>query len=173
MCRAKDDSSLAITHNISNQDATLDVGAYPAVSEPVPLSPFTPTETHPFDKKSGGDVVYFSSAPVRNVVSARTYHDHGHDSKGMATTTRGVLLVYADGTRRAVGECRVGVDPSRRCDRPCGLRISPSVVEGETGQSKTCVVDFVREGEEQAGCLPMEGTLKFWFTGRETDAYIG
>jgi hypothetical protein len=62
--------------------------------------------------------VWYTSAPLENVIRIDTLHD---PDTGFC---RGMLLEYANGAQRAVGDCRVGVDPVTTYTRPVRLCIS-------------------------------------------------
>lgn len=74
-------------------------------------------------------------APAKNVTHADVYYDR---SSGYS---KGLLLAYANGAQRAVGQCRVGIDPFKAYEEPswfCFRKVyHPESLE-ETG---SCVVE--------------------------------
>lgn len=56
--------------------------------------------------------LYFSSASLANVASTETFHDPEEGS------CKGIIIRYEDGVERALGQCRIGVDPSTVCIDP-------------------------------------------------------
>ncbi|KAH6604932.1 hypothetical protein Trco_006639 [Trichoderma cornu-damae] len=65
---------------------------------------------------------FFSSAPLENVVRLRVFTDH-------AKCCRGLLLEYEDGSKRSVGECRIGVDRQRVYRSPACICIFQEATE--------------------------------------------
>ncbi|KAK3297858.1 uncharacterized protein B0H64DRAFT_132777 [Chaetomium fimeti] len=109
---------------------------------------------------------YFSWAPLSGVSSTVVFYDQ---DTGFC---RGILFHYLNGGVRAVGQCRLGVDPTENVARPvqlCYRRDSPAV-----GPSGVTQVEFTqhdiqthREGWEFRS---MRGVVKFWFT--TTSSYL-
>lgn len=117
-----------------------------------------------------GDEAYFSWAPLSGVSSTLVFCD---ESNGAC---RGILLRYRNGGARAVGQCRLQVDPTEGVAHPdqfcfrvdsCPsrfnrllyiVRVIVRVKFKQTPQASRIVED---EGWESR---QMEGMIKFWFT---------
>ena len=69
--------------------------------------------------------VNFSAAPLDNVALAKVFHQEGR------SYCRGLLFVYQDGAQRALGDCRVGVDPYETYETPRTLYILTDIQTGE------------------------------------------
>lgn len=109
------------------------------------------------------DQLYFASASLDRVASTEVFLDR------TKTSCRGILIRYEDGTERALGQCRVGVDPSEACVRPQQIRyLDVSWALIEEGLNCRTAVEF-RSAETHVSvkkdwlCSNMEGYLKFWF----------
>lgn len=142
-------------------------------------------ERSPLSFHSFVETIYFSWAPLEDVVSAVIFRRR---HKGV---TRGIVLRYLNGGSRAVGQCRVGVDSAQEVFLPTTICIKTAsrwdgrVIDnpdddedGEDGEEAespwqrrtihSARVEFQSEPEHQhpAGehwcCKPMVGILKFW-----------
>ncbi|MBE3046651.1 hypothetical protein IMZ48_29800 [Candidatus Bathyarchaeota archaeon] len=117
----------------------------------------------------GEGSIHFSSAPLRGVVLAEVLQ------RGRGPYCRGLMLTYGDGCQRALGDCRVGVDPSRRYEKPGRLCICRSSEEDPSYNRKWWSAKVVFQGSrahrhddgESWVCVDMAGTLNFWFSHRE------
>jgi hypothetical protein len=109
---------------------------------------------------------YFSSAPLENVSWIQLFYveDGLH--------CRGLLLEYAGGGQRALGQCRLGVDQSKMYTRPSSMAFT-NVTRPRPGSEKHKIerieatkvgFDDVPEGDGSWSHFAMEGTLRFWFT---------
>ncbi|KAH6989261.1 hypothetical protein BKA56DRAFT_727767 [Ilyonectria sp. MPI-CAGE-AT-0026] len=131
------------------------------------IKPFAPLTSAPINHAC------FSSAPLQSIASTQAFYDR--DTK----VHRGILITYQDGTRRALGQCRVGLDPFRHCATPsrvCFTLPDPAQrrirlhqefgVKFEFGTD----VEHTHDGTDNLEwiCSPMEGVLQFWFSGRDT-----
>ncbi len=79
---------------------------------------WTPPEPPRLPQPSGspiGDIAYFSWAPLSDVSSAEVFYDKRDGA------CRGILFRCQHGGARAVGQCRIHVDPSRTVVRPARL----------------------------------------------------
>lgn len=107
--------------------------------------------------------LYFGSAPLARTSSTKTFLDP------ITASCRGIIIRYEDGTERALGQCRVGVDPSEICIKPQQIRyqiVSWASVDAKLGVNAK--VEF--RGETTHEKLPegwvsanMSGELKCWF----------
>ncbi|EWG36253.1 hypothetical protein FVEG_14644 [Fusarium verticillioides 7600] len=108
--------------------------------------------------------LYFE-APAKDIVHVGVYYE---EASGYC---RGLLLEYANGAQRALGQCRVGVDPFKSYDKPNWLcyshsfddnpfdRIMQSKVEYSTGSKSHD--DDERGMFSHWTCTRMDGTLEF------------
>lgn len=111
----------------------------------------------------------FSSAPLFNVRRTHIYYEAG------VKTCRGILVEYLDGSKRALGHCKVGIDQTQECIEPGQLcyvsTISNSPLPGLKRQSVQVVVSK-ENAHEHVGtdwiCCPMKGVLGFWFNDKDT-----
>lgn len=144
------------------------LGAYTPPSDALVPAPFP----HPSVDRHLNRPCY-SAAPLSNITRALVFHKEG------ARTCRGILFHYANGAKRAVGECRVGVDPSISFAAPARICVSEVVdtlvmigAAGELPLHGTMVrfsagKDHGHEGEGWV-CSEMRGEVRFWFTVEET-----
>ncbi|KAF5000543.1 hypothetical protein FGRMN_1710 [Fusarium graminum] len=112
--------------------------------------------------------VNLSSAPLENVTRVQVLED---DDSGFC---KAILLDYANGARRALGNCRFGIDraktylrPSYICYRAAGhasgIRRDIPAVRVEAG------CDANHDHEENGWvCSMMEGTMEFWFSKEQS-----
>lgn len=104
---------------------------------------------------------YFSWAPLDGVRSAQVFQvpDSGR--------CRGIIFRYRNGGARAVGECRVGVDPVRLTTEPMTLYFRTEVfLRDYTVNLKRSEIKFGQTGVPMDGWeqTPMRGRINFWFT---------
>ncbi|KAM0346229.1 hypothetical protein ACHAPU_005654 [Fusarium lateritium] len=112
--------------------------------------------------------VNLSSAPLENVTRVQVLED---DDSGFC---KAILLDYGNGARRALGNCRLGIDraktylrPSHICYRAAGhasgIRRDIPAVRVEAG----CNANHDHE-EDGWVCSMMEGTMEFWFSKEQS-----
>ncbi|KAK4041087.1 hypothetical protein C8A01DRAFT_45719 [Parachaetomium inaequale] len=109
---------------------------------------------------------YFSCAPLRGVSSTLVFYDQ---STGFC---RGIVLRYDNGGSRAVGQCRLQVDPAERVARPARLcfRADSSSPRRPNRKIYTVQVKFKQSSPTNDSDIegwesrPMDGLVKFWFT---------
>lgn len=141
------------------------VGTYPKRDEDkcLPPSPkfqdYSMTDACPFDH------AYHSSAPLRGVVGLEIYHF------GESRLCRGIILRYENGSERALGQCRLGVDPVRIVENPAFLCFANTFYNRpntEVRCSAAWVESFQTEEHEHDGpgwtCCTMKDRVEFWFT---------
>ncbi|AEO68684.1 uncharacterized protein THITE_2054246, partial [Thermothielavioides terrestris NRRL 8126] len=139
-------------------------GAFCRVPDKGPTKPFCLPSPH--GSPMGATMAYFSWAPLSDVSSTLVFYD---ESNGAC---KGILLHYRNGGARAVGQCRLQVDPTEKvaqpvrvcirvdsCSRPNREDLHIARVRFEqTPQGRTTVVDEGWESHQMAGII------KFWFT---------
>jgi hypothetical protein len=132
-----------------------------------------PAHSEPFPRYSHygdyplGSRAHYSCAPLGSVSSVRVFYD---PSTGCC---RGILFHYYNGGTRAVGQCRVNVDPTKDVSRPTRLRFlleedhsptrTPRLVRTVRVRFVQDPVDGNAEGNiEGWETRPMEGSVAFW-----------
>lgn len=104
----------------------------------------------------------YSSARLSNVIRAQVFY-----GKRFSTSIcRGVLLEYRDGSKRALGECKLGVDRIEECFEPthfCYNSVLKNNVQVKTSDGSS------HPTHEENGwtCCLMKGVMEFWFSERE------
>ncbi|KAF4497327.1 hypothetical protein FAGAP_6489 [Fusarium agapanthi] len=111
-------------------------GIYGAVSDKKGDEPSAP---FPRILPSGGCPPYrgrlYFEASAKDVVHADVYYE---EASGYC---RGLLLEYANGAQRALGQCRVGIDPFKSCDKPNWLCYSHSFDDKPFDRIRQCKVE--------------------------------
>ncbi|KAF5609154.1 uncharacterized protein FSUBG_4164 [Fusarium subglutinans] len=74
-------------------------------------------------------------ASAKDVVHVDVYYE---EASGYC---RGLLLEYANGAQRALGQCRVGIDPFKSCDKPKWLCYSHSFDDKPFDRIRQCKVE--------------------------------
>ncbi|KAM0560011.1 hypothetical protein ACHAPJ_003968 [Fusarium lateritium] len=128
-----------------------------------------PSFRHPWSNKPPlHEHVNLSSAPLKDVTRMQVLED---EESGFC---KAILLEYGNGARRALGNCRLGIDrartclnPSRICYRPSGhasgiRRDIPAVrVQAACGSTH-------HHDEGDWICSAMEGVVEFWFSREQS-----
>ena len=91
--------------------------------------------------------VNYSFAPLGNVARVEVFHQEG------SPYSRGLLFVYYDGSQRAVGHCRVGVDPCETYETPRTLCVLTA------SDWETHVVRKLRRVEIHFTSEPLDGDV--------------
>lgn len=150
-----------LIYDISSRGGISTIGVYPEASEPAAICALAPTTEPPFRNAC------FSSASMENVAIISVYRALDH-------SCRGVLFEYYDGSKQAVGQCRVGVDSVQNYERPSRLCFLPIVVRrsGTEAFLDATKVDVLSRSAARPGpdwrCCNLKGRLEVWFTGEET-----
>ncbi|KAI0119390.1 hypothetical protein F4814DRAFT_438987 [Daldinia grandis] len=109
-----------------------------------------------------GDQAYYSSAPLADVASAEVFY--GEDNQ----LCKGIIFQYHDGACRAVGQCRVHIDATKRVCRP--LRFCYHI---DTREHRHAVIHSLRVSLQEGpfhqhgegwSCHQLNGIINFWFT---------
>lgn len=138
---------------------------YTAVPEIPGFTPF-------FHRHPPRGFTNYSSASLVNVSCVRIYYET--DVK----LCEGIILEYLDGSERAIGHCKVGIDQFQECTAPDNLCYAPFIPKDPSCQEQQLVqVLFSKKNtHEHSGidwtCCAMEGTLGFWFNEKETKIEI-
>lgn len=98
--------------------------AAPRDGETPAFSTISGPQRCPFTFARASSEINFSAAPLDNITCAKVFYQQGREY------SRGLLLKYQNGAQRALGHCRVGVDPYQRYDAPRTLCTSTMPVGG-------------------------------------------
>lgn len=150
------------------------VGGYTGGAAPLPAmqleadeqrgSEAEPTFSFQYRKQPFRSASY-SSAPLSNVIRAQVFSERRFSD----SVCRGILLEYRDGSKRALGQCKLGVARSEECINPAQLCFT-SVVTNNVNNVKVKVFNgSSHPAHEETGwtCCLMNGVLEFWFSERE------
>ena len=103
--------------------------------------------------------MWFSSyAPLEGVRRVHLFLEPGEEGY-----CRGLLFEYDNGGQRAVGQCRVCIDPVRTFENP--KRIAWSKAEEEEGSRKRVTFDEQESEDAEWAVSDMVGTLGFYYEG--------
>jgi hypothetical protein len=151
------------------------IGASPPVQHHAVnrLSPFGKTDDQ---IRLFSNDAYVSTAKMSNFRWIRIFYD------AFDGFCRGMILKYRDGAERALGQCRIGVDPCRTYLRPlwmCYLRTT-SLDEGSQAQLRVVRAECSdevnhRHYDDKWRCRvvgPLGSIIQFQFSNRETDLRI-
>ncbi|KAL2018189.1 hypothetical protein VTK56DRAFT_1162 [Thermocarpiscus australiensis] len=137
------------------------------VKLPAPFYSFVPNNSIPISRIPWS--WHFSYAPLENVQKVRAFYSEG------GIRCKGMLIEYANGGQRAVGQCRLLVDPCKVYRRPSSISFQ------KTWRHEPASPDWVAEVSYHRGVqfdvasqngfsssswahFAMAGTLRFWFT---------
>lgn len=110
----------------------------------------------PFDSAS------YSSAPLTDVIRTQVFHEEE------GSRCRGILLEYRNGSKRALGQCKVGVDQNQECTEPACICYRNSFGNGQQSvQVHISKERSHRHEEEDWICCNMRGVLEFWFSNKK------
>ncbi|UKZ87605.1 uncharacterized protein TrAFT101_003391 [Trichoderma asperellum] len=101
----------------------------------------------------------YSSAPLNDVIRTRVFYERG------APACRGIVLEYGNGSKRGLGQCRLGVDQTEECIDPtqlCYSSLGKNSVQVRFSNGSS-------HWHEETGwtCCMMRGVLEFWFSDTE------
>lgn len=143
-----------------------DIGVCPKMGENVQITPFTPVGDPPFK------YAFFSSGSLEAVFSTTVFYEKE------SQFCKGIIIKYHNGTRRALGQCRLGVDPTQYCTAPSHLCHSPITHYRPDAKFPRhgVSVEFTTEPKLQHNeeatrdweCYRMKGILQFWFNSSQT-----
>ncbi|PNY27728.1 Uncharacterized protein TCAP_02357 [Tolypocladium capitatum] len=122
----------------------------------------------PFHASPPFEKAYFSSAPLGDVASIRIFNDRE------AQACRGIVIQYVNGSQRALGQCRVGIDrdrivmgPRRFCFASFTFGRSYSGEQLCAAKVESSTTHHEHDGTDWA-CNELRGVLRFWFKNRQT-----
>jgi len=110
---------------------------------------------------------YFSWAPLCAVLSTLVFYDHNTGS------CRGILFRYQNGGSRAVGQCRLQVDPAESVVQPARFCFRANSCPSRWNRMTQTVQVKFKQGARNNHTEkdidgweshPMKGLVKFWFT---------
>lgn len=113
------------------------------------------------------DDAYFSWAPLCDVLSTLVFYDQ---TTGFC---RGVVFRYRNGGSRAVGQCRVRVDPTDSVVRPvrlcfransCSSRWNRMIYTVQMKFKQGAQTNHTEKDIDGWESRPMKGLVKFWYT---------
>lgn len=117
-----------------------------------------------------GLFTYYSSAPLARISCIHVFEDE----TGLC---RGMLFEYLDGTLRAVGQCRLGVDHRITYKAPSVICSRITITTQDWTSRRSCGVKVVlgscagpisHPPARVWNCRPLSGTLHFWFSESST-----
>jgi hypothetical protein len=109
----------------------------------------------------------YSSAPLSNVIRTQVFIG----KQLSASVCRGIILEYKDGSKRALGQCKLGVDRSEECMNPAQLCYTPVTKHNMKHVQVKGFDESSHPSHEETEwtCCLMKGTLEFWFSEREVE----
>jgi hypothetical protein len=123
---------------------------------------------------------FYSSASLEGILNVDVFTNE------YKSICRGILIEYEDGSKRALGQCRLGLDTVQSWHKPLSFfyvatayeRNVPSLVR-EYEESRCVKVAFDSEsshisedGSLEANYYEMKGYINFWFTQHDTELRI-
>ncbi|KAJ3542142.1 hypothetical protein NM208_g4253 [Fusarium decemcellulare] len=162
-------SPMTMIYNVQELQPVSVIGAYPTGEDNSPLTRFR----HPYIDDPPFPNACFSLASLEKI-NHMTVFDDKHTGLCM-----GILLYYQNGAQRALGQCRVGVDPVKDYAKPgyvcfnrlTRIRLGTSVQLQATIVSGGSSRDHDHK-EEGWFCYEMQGELEFWFSHEETQLTV-
>lgn len=144
------------------------VGAYATERDDgSPIAPFQPLlidMVPPFENAC------FSISPLTGTSHIRVFNND--EESGFCI---GTLLEFNNGAQRSLGQCRIGIDPSKDFERPSHVcfRRASYTKRGISGLLLATMLTATdrhthNHGSENWTCFKMHGELEFWFSPYET-----
>lgn len=147
------------------------IGAFPRAIPKDSSSPvfcFSTPEECPLTAQIRSTITYFASAPIQDIILAKVFYPEGGSS------CRGLLFTYRNGAHRALGDCRLGVDPCQTYTDPRFLhtfavsdRLTYPSIELQLVRVRFSDESTQDDEEEGWSCYKMKGRLHLWFTHEE------
>lgn len=139
----------------------------PVIDMPPTISSLDPVDVTP----SLPPKAFFSSAPLEGILNVHVFTVWGGFCKG-------ILIEYENGSKRALGQCRLGLDRVQSWHKPLSMRYVPGEYQRndsdtvrETLMAKSAQVTFgcksshvTEDGSLEKNYYELKGRLDFWFT---------
>lgn len=166
-----------LVHMISDRDRADPAASFsyvfPRSRQCTDLSPMPPQSNQPqFVPGQNTVKACYSSAPLTGVCRVCIYRDRSSGS------FQGLIFDYASGAQRALGSCRVGIDPVEWCEALADVRFRPTEASNGTGATipfvsiEICVASETEEEEVDWTRLEEGGTLEMWFNHQAMTLYM-
>lgn len=158
----------ALVYDVSDFFAVSFIGVESGSNGYVQFMPHAPVSPMPPIKDP-----CFSSAPLSDVVSVEVFRDQ-------TGFCQGILLTYGNGGRRALGQCRLGVDRSIICKNPlricaANFKFQPPKRGYQLEVAKVEAGQDVKHSHRPLGypwkCFPMKGLLEFRYQCDQLQLY--
>jgi hypothetical protein len=125
--------------------------------------------TLPVDYLPPFERAFFSSAPLEDIASIRIFNDRE------AQACRGIVIQYTNGSQRALGQCRVGIDgdqiiigPRRLCLASFALSRSYTGDQLYATKVESSITLHHKHDGTDWVCNELRGILRFWFNNQQT-----
>lgn len=155
-----------LIHDVPEIMNVCTLAVYP---KPPPSAPPLSFSHTPIDPNRPLIPAYLSWALLEGVARVEVFY-----APSETNICRGLLLYYADGAERALGQCRVGVDACKTWVEPSYLCIRKLSIPRPWSHipAQTVAVECARDPAHQHpapgwGCSQMRGILMFWFNEEE------
>ncbi|PON29443.1 hypothetical protein TGAM01_v201692 [Trichoderma gamsii] len=120
---------------------------------------------------------FFSSAPLEGILNAHVF------TVGWKKLCKGILIEYENGSKRALGQCRLGLDEVQSWHKPLSMHYVPEeygrtvgdlINESRTSRSAQVAFDcesshVTEDGSLEENYHELKGCLNFWFTYHEVE----
>lgn len=122
-------------------------------------------------------MAFFSSASLEGILNVHVF------TVSQNKFCKGILIEYENGSKRALGQCRLGLDQVQSWHRPLSMHYMPVEYErnvgdlvNETRTSKGAHVTFdcessriSEDGSMEENYYALKGRLNFWFTYHDVE----
>lgn len=120
---------------------------------------------------------FFSSASLEGILNVHVF------TVSWKKLCKGILIEYENGSKRAMGQCRLGLDEVQSWHKPLGMHSVPAEYErnvcdliNESRTSKSAQITFdsesshvTEDGSLEENYYELKGRLNFWFTFHEVE----
>ncbi|KAH6869323.1 hypothetical protein B0T10DRAFT_501671 [Thelonectria olida] len=140
-------------------------GTHSAKRRQFKFDTYTPKTTPSFRRD------FFSWAPLENITRVQVFIYN--ELKVSRKTCRGMIFHYADGSQRALGQCRLFKDIFVSHVNPSSICLAAVQVSTKNRTHEQTRVDFScsehrkEDDETEWRCFPMRGVLEFWYCHHE------
>lgn len=125
---------------------------------------------------------FFSSASLEGILNVHVFTESVF-TESWQKLCKGILIEYENGSRRALGQCRLGLDEVQSWYKPLSMHCVPAVygrtvgdLINESRTSRSAHVTFdcesshvTEDGSLEENYYEMKGRLNFWFTIHEVE----